>query len=508
MFPTESNLESTFTLESGGTVVSDKTPFHILVLGNWTGNTENSTELNKRRPIAIERDNFDDVLRKLRPQLKLSFDNDSSLNLTFTEIDDFHPDNIFRQIPLFENLRDIRKKLKNSDTFNEAAREVRSWFSETETALKSEEPAETQSSTVIESDNLLDQILGGTSGDSTPYKRKVTESSELSNFINDIVSPHLVRIDLAEQSSLLLAVDEVISDLMRKILHHKDFQALESAWRGLYFLVMKTDTDTDLKFYLFDMSKDECADNLKAVKSLVESVYYQWTAGETLETTFGERWAVVCGNYEFAPNVDDIATLVRLSKIGNSSHTPFISHISSKVLGVDSLADTPTSRDWNLSEDSSESKLWYALRNTSQSEFLGMAMPRFLIRLPYGMKTDPIESFSFEEFNESSNHESYLWTNPSFACAYLLAKSFRKYGWEMAENIAREINGLPMHVYEEDDETKMKPCAEIPMTELSVQKMIDVGAIPFVSFRDSDKIRIASFQSIALTGGRLKGRWF
>lgn len=504
MFPTESNLESKFTLESGGTVVSDNSPFHILVMGNWTGNGE-KTELTKRRPVVIDRDNFDDVLRKLRPQLTLSFDNDSSLNLAFTEIDDFHPDNIFRQIPLFENLRDIRKKLKNPDTFNEAAGEVRSWFTENETPKAVENE---NTSVMDDSDNLLDQILSGNSGEPAPYKRKVTESSELSSFINDIVKPHLIRVDLAEQSNLLLAVDEVISDLMRKILHHKDFQALESAWRGLYFLVMKTDTDTDLRIYLFDMSKEECANNTKEVSSLVDSVYYEWTAGESLETTFGERWAVVCGIYGFDPSVDDIATLIRLSKIANASHTPFISHITASILGVDSLADNPVSRNWIISEDSAEEKLWNALRSTDQSEYLGMAMPRFLIRLPYGMKTDPVDSFSFEEFTESSNHENYLWANPSFACAYLLAKSFRKYGWEMAENIAREINGLPMHVFQEEDETKMKPCAEILMTELSVQKMIDAGAIPFVSFKDTDKIRIASFQSIALTGGRLKGRWF
>ena len=97
-------------------------------------------------------------------------------------------------------------------------------------------------------------------------------------------------------------------------------------------------------------------------------------------------------------------------------------------------------------------------------------MPRFLIRLPYGRNTDPAEAFSFEEFTDIPHHDEYLWTNPAFACASLLAQSFRRYGWELAENIAREINGLPMHVYQDDNETKTKPCAEIAMTELSVQK--------------------------------------
>ncbi|HRH40191.1 MAG TPA: type VI secretion system contractile sheath large subunit [Pyrinomonadaceae bacterium] len=504
MSPIESNLEGSFTLESGGNVVEDDDPFHILCLGNWSGNGENETALDKRRPMMIDRDNFDDSIRKIRPKLSLDFDGENALSLTFTELDDFHPDNIFRQISLFENLRDLRKKLKNTDTFDDAAREVRSWF-----AVKEEvHPTEKQSNITIDADDLLDEILSGKSFDASAVSRKPASSTELSQFISDIVQPHIIKTDLAEQANLLMAVDEVISDLMCKVLHHKDFLALEAAWRGLYFLVRKTDTDTDLKIYLLDISKDELADNLKSVSDLSDSIYYQWTAGEILETSIGEPWAVVCGNYGFGPNVDDIATLMRLSQIGAASNTSFISHIRPEVLGIKSLAENPSSKDWNISEDSTEWKLWNALRSNQESEYLGLAMPRFLARLPYGQDTDPAEVFSFEEFNTTGEHNNYVWSNPSFLCAYLLAKSFRKNGWEMAENIAREIDGLPMHIYKEDGETKTKPCAEIPMTEAGVQKMSDAGIMPLVSFRDSDRVRVASFQSIALSEERIRGRWY
>ena len=498
----DNHLEGFFTLEAGGNVVEDA-PFHILCLGNWSGNTENKEALENRRPTFIDRDNFDDVIRKINPKLRLNFEDGNSLNLSFTELDDFHPDNIFRQISLFENLRDVRKNLKNNDTFNEAAREVRSWFAMEEVvkSAEKEEPAE------IDSDNLLDAILSGKSADASAVKQKSATSSELSEFIGKIVSPHIIQTDLAEQENLLMAVDEVISDLMRKILHHKEFLALESAWRGLYFLVMRTDTDTDLKIYLFDLNKEELSENLKSVNSLSDSVYYQWTLGESLENSLGEPWAIVCGNYEFKPNVDDIATLMRISQIGNASNTSFISQIGSDVLGIDSLADNPKLSDYNLSEDSAEWKLWNTLRAAKESEYLGMAMPRFLARLPYGRDTEPTENFSFEEVRDFPKHDEYVWANPSFACAYLLARSFRKNGWEMAENIAREIEDLPMHVYKESGESKVKPCAEISMTEAGVQKMIDAGIMPLISFRDSDNIRIGSFQSVALSKERLRGRW-
>lgn len=502
MSPIGSSLEGKFTLESGGNRLPEESPFHILCLGNWSGNGENEIELSKRRPIVIDRDNFDDVMRKIRPRLKLDFDGENSLSIGITELDDFHPDNIFQQIPLFSDLRDIRKRLKNTDTFNEAAREVRSWFVQADQT----ETVEKEELAPIEADNLLDAILSGKSTEASAVKQK-TADSELSEFIGTIVKPHIIQTDLVEQANLLLAVDEVVSDLMRKILHHKDFLALEAAWRGLYFLVRRLETDTDLKIYLLDITKDELTNNLKSVNNLSDSIYYQWTAGETLETSIGEPWAVVCGNFGFSPNVDDIASLMRISQIANVAHTPFISHIRPDVLGINSLAENSSSTSWNLSDSSPEWKLWTALRDKKEAEYLGMAMPRFLARLPYGYDTDPTEVFSFEEFNDSVDHDKYVWANPSFVCAYLLAKSFRKNSWEMADNIAREIDGLPVHVYKEDGETKMKPCAEIPMTEAGVQKMIDNGIIPLVSFRDSDRVRVASFQSIASTEERLRGRW-
>jgi len=503
MSPIENSLEGKFTLESGGNRLPEEAPFHILCLGDWSGNGENTAALEKRRPIFIDRDNFDDVIRKVRPSIKLEFDADNTLSLTFSELDDFHPDNIFRSLSLFDDLRDLRRQLKNPDTFNQAAREVRSWFVQPEAP----QPAEKTETSPIDADHLLDEILSGKSFDASAVKRKSETSTELSQFISDIVKPHIIQTDLAEQANLLLAVDEVVSDLMRKILHHKKFMALEAAWRGLYFLVRRTDTDTDLKIYLFDLSKDALVDNLKSVSALTDSVYYQWTAGEALETSIGEPWAVVCGDYGFGLNVDDVATLMRVSQIANLSNTPFISHIQPDVLGVKSLAESPAASSWNLYEDSVEWKLWTALRSNKESEYLGLAMPRFLARLPYGQATDPTEVFSFEEFMANSEHDHYVWANPAFLCTYLLALSFRSHSWEMAENISREVEGLPVHTYSDEGETKMKPCGEIPMTEAGVQKMIESGIMPLVSFRDSDRIRVGSFQSIALSEERIRGRW-
>ena len=214
---------------------------------------------------------------------------------------------------------------------------------------------------------------------------------------------------------------------------------------------------------------------------------------------------MVLGDYAFAPVVDDIATLMRISKIAAAAGAPFISHIRPDVLGVHSLYQNSDPAKWNTEVDSDSGKLWAALSAQAESQFLGMTMPRFITRLPYGSDTEPLDSFSFEEFEGVSEHDNYLWSNGCFAAGQLLADSFANYGWEMKDRLAQDIDGLPLHVYKQDGETVYKPCAEIPMTEVGVNKLIAAGLMPLVSYRGTDRIRLAMFQ--AITGSALRSRW-
>jgi type VI secretion system protein ImpC len=249
MFPTDTDFEAKISLETDKTGIIDEPPFHILFLGDWSGDGEKK-DLSERRPTEIDRDNFDNVLQKLRVRLDLDLQNDGNLlNLEFTELDDFHPDNIFRQIPLFSDLRDLRKRLSNADTFNSAANEVRDLFVETKVIVNTEQSDDAQNVPAPSSDDLLDQIL---SGNSVPVASDAAHSSDLNKLLADLVRPHLVSFDENEQSKLLSAVDEATGDLMRKIIHHSKFQELEAAWRGLFFLVRRLETDTDLKVFILD----------------------------------------------------------------------------------------------------------------------------------------------------------------------------------------------------------------------------------------------------------------
>lgn len=502
MFPSDSDLETNVTLEAEKIGVIDDPPFRILMLGDWSGDAEKS-ELHRRNPLEIDRDNFDDIMKKLRVRLELEAEG-GGLSLEFQGLDDFHPDELFKQVPMFADLRDLRQRLKYADTFNSAAREVREWFSEPEESVV-ESRAESEPQSPAPADNLLDAILTKPEGGAPPPKRAA--SAELSSFVSDLVRPHLVSVDENEQAGLTAAVDRSTGDLMRTILHHRRFQQLEAAWRGLYFLVRRTDTSTDLKIYLLDISQADLTDNLKSSSSLAETVLYRHLIKDATETPGGDPWAAVFGNYAYEPNVDDVAALMRISKIARLANTPFISHMRPEVLGISSLSDHPDPIEWNLAGDTNESKLWAALRGQMESQYLGLTIPRFIARLPYGRDTDPLETFLFEEFTDTPLHDDYLWTNSSFAIALLLAQSYSAYGWDLGRTFVQDIEGLPIHMYEENGETVFKSCAEVQISQNACDQLMEYGLMPLVSFKNSDRLRLGRFQSITDPVMVLKGRW-
>ena len=510
MFPSDSHLESKFTFETNANPLPEDPPFHILMLGDWSGNL-NRGSLDKRKLIAVDRDNFDAVIQKLKVSLALDLYNDGKnvLQFHFEELEDFHPDNIFRRISLFSDLRDVRSRLLNPDTFDDAASEVKSWFVSEEPIAGSlpEIQSEINDAPPVDSTNLLDLILTQPVDAPVSAKTVNTESSELGRFVSKIVSPHLIKIDENEQSKLVAAVDETISNLMREILHHPDFQELESAWRGLYFLVRRLETDIDLKIFILDISKDELLDNLKSVNSLTDSVLYRWLFTETLEMPGGEPFAVIGGNYLFGVNVDDIAALLRIVKLSNAAGAPFISYIQPEIFGIKSFSEGIGDTRLNISDDPNTGKLWTALRSTPESTYLGLSPMKVLARLPYGESTDSIDAFSFEEVKDIFSSQKYLWINPCFAVTLLLAQSYRLYGWEMGKSLLCDIENLPVFVFQEDGETKTTPCAEIVPTENMIETMLEQGLLPLISFRNTGKIRIPRFQAISSSGISLTGRW-
>ena len=501
MSRSEGGLEASFTFEGERGREIEDLPFRILALGDWTAAGERKP-LAERKPVEIDRDNFDEVIARLRPRAELSGEGLSGISLEFASLDDFHPDEIFRRVPLFADLRDLRKRLRNDSTYNEAAMEVRGWAGPSSDASVSEEPVMRET---ISSGGLLDSILSKPDGG--PPAPRLVPSGELRSLISEIVRPHLVSVDENQQKDLVSAVDAATSDLMRKILHDHAFQSLEAAWRGLYFLVRRAETGTELKIYILDVSKDELAENLKSVSDLADSKLFQILVTDTIETPGGEPWSVIAGNYAFSPAVDDIAALMRISKLAVAVNAPFISHIRPDVLGVESLHENTDAGTWKMGDLSDAGKLWSALRRTAEASHLGMTMPRLLARLPYGYETDPLESFALEEFAGEPEHDKYLWMNGCFAAALLLAQSYSAFGWEMGGNLLQDLEDLPLHMYKSGGETVYQPCSEALLTQSTCERLMDHGLMPIVSYKNTDKVKLARFQSISDPVSALGGRW-
>jgi type VI secretion system protein ImpC len=494
--------------DSLGARPSAETPFRIAILGDFSGRANRGISeaktISKRRAVLVDRDNFDEVLSRNGAEVQLAID-DGSLHLRFSELDDFHPDRIFQHLQAFVNLRDLRGRLQDPSTFPEAAEELglRPPDSAPEPRKPDTSPAIAPNATRLASGSLLDEMIEQTESRATEdrYRRKPDEVRE---FAQRAAATSLVSMPDARQPEILGVMDRAISALMRSVLHNPGFQALEAIWRATFFLIRQLETGSQVKVYLIDISKEELAGDLHSATDLRETQTYRLLVEQSVETPGAESWAVIVGSYRFGPGAEDLDLMSRMGRIAKRAGAPFLAEGSARLLGCSSLASTPYPREWKVPQELSVA--WSELRRLPEADSIGLALPRFLLRLPYGKKTLPLESFAFEEFAAPPVHEDYLWGNPAFAVALLLAQSFSEAGWEMRVGTL-EIDGLPLHLYETDGGVVSKPCAEVLLTEDAAEQVLEKGLIPLVSFKDRDLARVLRLQSIADPPQALAGRW-
>ena len=324
--------------------------------------------------------------------------------------------------------------------------------------------------------------------------------------MKQIVQPYLVPGEDPQRAELVAWGDRAAGFLMRAILHHPDFQALEAAWRALDFLLRRLETNTELQLYLLDVSKAELAADLRTAMDLEATGLFKLLVERTVGTPGGVPWAVVGGNYIFDGSLEDVAFLARFAKIAQAAGAPLLAAASPLLVGCPSLAERPDPTAWQ--RDSGEgAELWKALRELPEAAYLGLALPRFLLRLPYGKATAPLEQFELEEMPGGPPHEAYLWGNPAFVCICLLGQAFSEHGWNLRPGALQEIAGLPFYVHQEDGESCMKPCAEAWLTVRAAEAILEEGLMPLLSIRDRDAVRLARFQSLRKPLTPLAGRW-
>jgi type VI secretion system protein ImpC len=496
--------------DSSGARPCSETPFRIAMLGDFSGRANRGVvddkAIAKRRVVPVDRDNFEEVLSRSGAGIQLSLGEGASIQLRFSELEDFHPDRIFQSLEIFGKLREMRSRLEDPATFQDAAEEfgLRSRDSASEPIKPDTSPAVATSPAHSPSGSLLDEMIELTEARFNT-SRPGRSSGEVGEFAQRVVARHLVSAPDPRQPQILEVIDRAITSLMRAVLHHPDFQALEAAWRAVFLLVRQLETGSQLKLYLIDISKDELAADLGSAAELRYTESYRLLVEQSVETPGAEPWSILVGNYAFGPEQQDAGLLSQLAQIASRAGAPFLAEASSRLLGCASLASTPQPRDWKSPQQLSRG--WAELRRRPEAAFVGLALPRFLLRLPYGRRTSSLESFNFEEFSEAPAHEDYLWGNPAFALGLLLAQSFTEAAWEMRPGTVTELQKLPLHVDRSNGESESKPCAEVLLTEDAVERLVEEGLLPMVSFKNRDHVRIGRFQSIADPPHALAGRW-
>lgn len=491
-------------------------PFRIAVLGDFTGRgnrkvVEVGAKLAARKPIVIDRDNFDEVMARLNVRLELPLEgpDSPSVSIGFKELEDFHPDKIYERVELFQALRKTRKKLNNSSTFKEAAAEVRRWAPERpapppQPAAPSDAPPAPP--TAFTGGSLLDAMLDQGSGSSPAAAPPVTRAhSDWNAYISSIVKPYLVEGTDPQQPELVALVDEATGREMRRILHHVEFQKIEAAWRNLFFLIKKLDTDEKLKVFLIDVSKEELVADLEAAaEDITQSGIYKLTVEQTVGTPNAPLWAVLAGNYQFEPMPVDMALLGALGSCARMAGAPILAAGSPKLVGCPAFEGVPEPREWEMGTGEGVTA-WKELKSLADAPYIALAAPRFLSRLPYGKKSDPVESFEFEETDDPPKHFQYLWGNGAFLCAYLLGEAYSQAGWNLRPGTLDQVDGLPLHVYDDMGDSALKPVGEAILIERSIEALNEGGLLPLVTMKDTDTIRLPNFQSIS--GRRIAGRW-
>ncbi|HEY1217606.1 MAG: type VI secretion system contractile sheath large subunit [Bryobacteraceae bacterium] len=426
------------------------TPFRMLILGDFSGRgfRGERAPIGGRRPVAVDSDNLDQALSSLSPSVQLP-----QGTLRFRGLDDFHPDRIYQHAAVFGRLENLR---------NQPAPVP---------AAPRENPQPAAPAVQQSGRSLLESMMERE--DEEPASRVVEEPDAMAEFIKRAVETHLAARQDPRQKEWAARVDAAAGEQMRAILHHPHFQSLEAAWRALAMLVDRLQPDTDLKIYVFDATLEELMADAPALERCL--------GGSSAP------WSLIVGNFVFGQTDDDASNLAWLGRLAASLGAPFLGEA------------VPPS-------DLSPGPQWQQFVRSPEARWIGLALPRFLLRLPYGKDTTPAEELDFEEMPESA-HADYLWGNPAFFCACVLGLAFRSDGWQMRPALHREIGSLPQHIYRADGESVAKPCAEVLMTDTDAEFILSSGFMPLASMKDRDSVLLVRLQSIAVPPARLSGRW-
>ena len=301
----------------------------------------------------------------------------------------------------------------------------------------------------------------------------------------------LVGADVVKSIEAIIAqLDKKLTEQINLIMHHEDFQKLEGAWRGLHYLVNNTETDEMLKIRFMNISKLDLGKTLKRYKGTAwdQSPLFKKIYEAEYGQFGGEPFGCLVGDYYFDQTAPDVELLGEMSQVAAAAHAPFIAGASPTVMQMETWQELANPRDLTKIFTTPEYAAWRSLRESEDSRYLGLAMPRYLSRLPYGAKTNPVEDFDFEEDTGAADHSRYTWSNAAYAMATNINRSFKLYGWcsrIRGVESGGAVEGLPVHTFPTDDGgVDMKCPTEIAISDRREAELAKNGFMPLAASQE------------------------
>ncbi|MFV0389453.1 MAG: type VI secretion system contractile sheath large subunit [Pyrinomonadaceae bacterium] len=365
---------------------------------------------------------------------------------------------------------------------------------------KEKEQAAPQAEEQVEEIGLLDQILtdGRLARDEFQKERA---KDMIGEFVSQVMNGEITmskNMD-ATINARIAEIDRLVSAQMNEIMHHEDFQKLEGSWRGLHQLVSNSLTGSMLKIRVMPATKKDLLKDFERALEFDQSAYFKKIYEEEYGQFGGAPFGAIIGDFDFGNHPQDLALLENLASVSAAAHAPFLSAASPDLFGWNEFTEMSGVRDVAKIFDRAEFMKWRSFRESEDSRYVGLTLPRTLGRIPYGAATRPTESFMFEEDVDGTDHSKYLWSNAAYALGTRLTEAFSMYGWCVAIRGVEGgglVEGLPTHTFETDEgEVAMKCPTEIAITDRREKEFADNGFIPLVHCKNTDYAAFFATQS-------------
>ncbi|MCD1127497.1 type VI secretion system contractile sheath large subunit [Jinshanibacter sp. LJY008] len=312
------------------------------------------------------------------------------------------------------------------------------------------------------------------------------------NVFLNMVQKSAQKVDKLDKSLLdfhISQIDKQLSEQLDAVMHHPEFQSIESAWRGLKFLVDRTDFRRNVRIEVLDASKEALQQDFEDAPETIQTGFYRHTYIQEYDTPGGEPIGVTISNFEFDRGPQDIALLRNISKVAAAAHMPFIASVGPAFFGKNNMEEVAAIKDIANYFDRAEYTKWKSFRDTDDSRYVGLTLPRVLARLPYGPDTVPVRNFNYTEEVKGPDHDRYLWTNASFAFAANMVKSFVRNGWCVqvrGPQAGGLVDDLPIHLYDLGTGNQVKIPTEVLIPETREFEFANLGFIPLSFYKNRD----------------------